>query len=211
MGPTMTIQYNGLHLQLVAPKKEWLPLYIERRNHLSVRQFGAPLRAETIGMADEWLARMEKSRDEFVWMILPEGEDVPIGATELEQVYRNQCWSGIMIWNKDWWGKGVAKTTHLARTMFAADFLNMWTIRSSVVSTNTASWKALESVGYVQVGTNYAETFVQGRYHSAFRYQWFHPEHLEELVCDQSITEAMGDAQQKAVNALETARKVVEY
>lgn len=65
---------------------------------------------------------------------------------------RRQAESGFSLFDRDHWGKRIASTAHLGRTLFAFRELDLLAIVSAAAAPNTGSRRALQGVGYVQTG-----------------------------------------------------------
>jgi RimJ/RimL family protein N-acetyltransferase len=73
-----------------------------------------------------------------------------------------QATSGVMIFNRAYWNKGIASYIHKARTWFAFKELGLTRIKSAVIQANPASRRALAKVGYVYVYTERNTSFTDG-------------------------------------------------
>lgn len=167
--------------------------------------------AQTQENEEEWYDRVRQDKDCCTWLIQPESYDKPIGVTSLHEINsrENSCTSGIIIWDPDWWGKGVASAAHLGRTLFAADYLNRLVIRSCVRSENAASRRALQRVGYTVWGTEPADDYRAGKWLNTDHLIWFHPEKYH-LFYPNGLPEMYVAGVERAKVALEKARKCVE-
>ena len=88
----------------------------------------------------------------FLWGIYLEDSPL-IGLTEISIHQPNHMGgSGFVLFDKTFWRKGIAGTTHVARTAFAANQLGLKTITTGVLSPNIGSQRALEGVGYFLTG-----------------------------------------------------------
>ena len=119
--------------------------------------------------------------------------------------------SGIIIVDKNYWGKGVASASHHARTWYAFENLGLHCIKSAVVQGNIASLRALQRCGYTHLYTQRNDVFINGKLH--------HTDHLECLNpidwawnqwwgSDQPSPEHIA-ARQRSLAALEWARERV--
>src|SRR3954452_13857275 len=145
---------RGTQISLVPPQLEYLSSYVrwfadmEVTRHLMVRN--PPSLQQEAG----WFERVAGSQDDIVWAIVRNEGDYLIGNTGLHQInWRHRhAHSGIMIGEKDQWGKGYASEAMCLRTAFAFRELNLEKILTSVYADNHGSRRALEKAGYRQCG-----------------------------------------------------------
>lgn len=136
-------------------------------------------RAFTAAESAAYLERLEASLDETAWAICVVANDaeLPVGTTSLE-VATDRSYlaeSGIVIYDRDWWRKGVATLAHLARTRYAFEVMNLVAITSGADQDNLGSCRALERIGYCQVGVNYHAGVMNGRVVHANKYLLINP------------------------------------
>lgn len=209
---TMEVSHKGTVVKLRAFKRDDVPVLVEHFSSMKVQLytlgiFGQPLENEL-----EWYDKNRQDPDSVTWAIVPHGQDTPIGVTGLHKINsrNNSCTSGIIIWDSTWWGRGVATAAHLGRTLFAADYLNRWMIRSSAYSQNEASWRAMERVGYTVWGTEPVFEERAGKWLCLQHTIWLHPERVAVLFPD-GLPEKYAAGVERATIALETARKEVAF
>lgn len=210
-GMKMTINHIDLAVHLIPLSSEDLPILAQNFNSLDVLMFTQQLFAQTLENEQDWYDKKRKSEDEVLWGIRPGESERLIGVTALHQLdLSGSCTSGIIIWDKNWWNKGVASRTHLARTLFAADFLNRNTIKSLVRTKNPGSFKALERVGYIRTGIELRTTYRQGKFLDTYHYTWLNPDRLH-LLYPEGLPEEYESSVEKARVALDLARQVVSF
>ena len=211
-GINMQVKHDSLVVNLRPFTKADLPILVEHFSSMKIHMNTQGLFGQTLENEEGWYEKVRKDEDSCVWAIQPANSDIPIGVTSLNNITSraNSCVSGIIIWDIDWWNKGVASATHLARTMFAADFLNRFTIRSEVRVQNEASRKALERVGYTVWGVEPLSVFKGGVWLDTNYLIWLHPEKICILYPDK-LPEQFEAGVEKAKLALELARKEVVF
>lgn len=211
-GPAMRCEFDGFGITLNPPKKEDLPLFSEGLSSVRVNMYTGTLFAQSIENEQEWYEKRRKDDDNVHWTITPDGSDEIVGITGLHgiQNVHGGCSSGIIIFNTDWWGKGVASRSHLARTMFAANFLNRNTITSMVRRDNKASRKALERVGYGVTGCSPCTAFRGGEFLDTLHLTWINPTKLSMLF-PKGLPKNYRKSVENARIALEKASEVVQF
>lgn len=211
-GVNMHVKTKKVSVTLRPGTKEDIPGLVKHFSSMQIHMYTKGLFGQTLENELEWYDRVRKDENDCLWFIEPEGSDVAVGVTGLHKILSRGggCTSGIIIWDRKWWGQGVAGATHLARTLFAADYLNKYSIRSSVREDNQASRKALESVGYTVWGTEPADGYRAGKWLNTHQLKWFHPEKYQFYFPD-GLPEKFTAGVERAKLALDTARNIVEF
>ncbi|MBI4091191.1 GNAT family N-acetyltransferase [candidate division WWE3 bacterium] len=212
-GNAMKVEFDGLAITLRQLTEKDVPVIVAGMSSLLVRQWTGSIDVVTEAEEREWLEKAGKSKVDVYWGIFLDGSKPPIGSTALHGIDRRSrtAVSGIVIWDPAWWRKGVATRAHLARTLFAADWLNLATIQSGVRVPNEASLKALQKVGYVVTGKHPRNFFAGGRYHDSYILTWFNPSLLNELWLEEKAPAEVLEGMEKAREALDRARNCVVF
>lgn len=209
-GPYFGVKAGEISLTLRPFCKNDLQCVAEGFSRLDVHMFTNTLFAQVYDNELEWFDRTRKSEDVVSWAIVPNGLDYPIGITALHDIrsFDGVCSSGIVIWNRNWWGRGVASAAHLVRTRFAADFLTRVIIKSCVRSDNIASIKALQKVGYSIWGSEPLSGYKDAYWMETHHLKWFHPDRTQYLF-PRGVPEKFKLGIKKAEEALTLSRSVV--
>lgn len=210
-GVNMYVAFDGLGVKLRPFSKGDLPVLVRYFSSMKVHMYTQGLFAQTEESEEEWYERTRKDERSCTWAIQPDGSEEPIGITSLHGIdLFGSASSGIIIWNVDWWGKGIATRAHLGRTLFAADYLNRLTIKSSVRADNAASFRALTRVGYNLTGLEPRTSYRAGRYIDTKLLCWIHPEKIN-LLFPEGGAEAYKEGIENASIALLRARQFVNF
>jgi len=120
--------------------------------------------AISLQQEQEFLKKIGESKDDVFWMI--DAEAKPIGATGVLRINWLDAngTTGIMIGEKDCWGKGYATEAMRLRTRYAFRELNLHKLLTEVDTENEASKRALERNGYRTVGTRREQSFREGKW-----------------------------------------------
>lgn len=169
-GPIIELKTDTHEIRLAPPTREQMAEFIQdggMQTH-TVTQYLGRYAAPVLEDEYKWFERTRTDKSNVAWSIfVRKGEEwVIIGNTSLENISfetMRMAISGCVIFRKDYWGQGIAKHIHRARTMFAFEQLNLHAVRSAVMSGNEASFKALQGVGYVQVSTERNNVFRNGQ------------------------------------------------
>lgn len=127
----------------------------------------------------EWFEKTRTAKDSIVWgvWVCQDNSRALIGTTALNSIEHGpsglkQATSGVLIFDKTFWRKGIAGRIHMARTWFAFCELGITRIVSAVIQGNEGSLKALEKSGYTRTYVERNICFTDG----ALR-------HLDNLEC----------------------------
>ncbi len=210
-GINLRVKTERITVDLRPACKEDMKELVKYFSSMKIHLFTTGMFAQTLENEEEWYDKVRQDKDGCEWLIQPDGYDKPIGVTGLGSINskENSCVSGIIIWDPNWWKKGVASAAHLGRTLFAADYLNRMVIRSCVRSENEASRRALQRVGYTVWGTEPVDDYRAGRWLDTDHLIWFHPEKYQ-FFYPSGLPEKYAEGVKKAKIALELARGCVE-
>ena len=86
-----------------------------------------------------------------------------IGLYSINNIYQN-CEIGIYIGEKEYQGRGIAKTSMYILESYAKNYLNIRKIKCFVVVENENAKNSWEKIGYKPVGTLKEERFIDGEF-----------------------------------------------
>jgi len=210
-GMNMIVSYDGFSVSLRPLSAADLPNLVKHFNSMKVHMYTMGLFAQTLENEEDWYNKNRTDPTSCLWAIVPEGTDSPVGITGLHNIDVNgSCTSGIIIWDTSWWGKGVATRSHLARTLFAADYLGRSTIKSAARIANKGSYRALLRLGYNKVGIE-PRTFLRaGKYLDTQIFCWINPERVN-ILFPEGLPKKYEKGVLAAGKALSEARKTVSF
>lgn len=109
--------------------------------------------AQDISTQYEYINECENDEEGFYWSI-ETLSGVTIGTVALTEFneYHGVANLGIVIGDKEYWGKGIATEVITAVIHYAFEHLNIFSIGAEVEEGNTPMMKALEKVGFKQDG-----------------------------------------------------------
>jgi ribosomal-protein-alanine N-acetyltransferase len=162
LGPVI----EGERVRLEPPRGEHLATFIRWFADMEVTRYllyRFPLSEK--GEA-EWFEEAAKDPHKVVWAIVARTSGRLVGATSVENInWRDRRGeSGIVIGERDEWGKGYASEAMRLRTRYAFRELGLHKVVSMVYGGNHASQRALERTGYRQCGTYRRHVFVDGEW-----------------------------------------------
>lgn len=158
---------KGLNIELAPFTREEAVLFVKGFEQHSISQYVSD-HVETKETEGEWYDAMIKDKSSCVWGIwaVESEKRKLIGSSSLTHISTNkhihQAVSGSIIFDKNYWGQGIASACHKARTLWAFEQMGLHRIKSAVLQPNIGSRKALERSGYTYVYTERNEKFVNG-------------------------------------------------
>lgn len=186
-----------------------LPLVARAFDSMLVNMYLNRTAAQNLANEQEWYLRISKNESEMVWAV--EYENNLVGITSLGALnFHLSAVSGIVIFNREVWGKGIATRAHLARTYFASEYLNRMTIVSHVRTPNEQSHRALVRVGYSVTGKEYRTQYRGGKYIDTYVYTWINPNYTN-ILFPEGLPEELKVGVENANIALEKAKKEVIF
>lgn len=210
-GPIMRMKVGELNIELAPIEKDDTVALLPGMHQFSITQYFSHAIVPTLEDEHEWHDEVRKDKNRIVWGIWvhESGGRKLIGTTAINEMKKKplyQAVTGVMITDKDYWGKGIAKVTHKARTWFAFEKVGIVRLKSAVVQGNVASLKALQSVGYNLVYMERNDVFIDGT-----------PRHVDNLEClnpaDWAWSQWWGEDKptEQAVEAREKTREAMAW
>lgn len=144
---------------------------------LHVCKYMAMRHAQVLENEEEWYDEQRQNKDDVIWLIVPQGSEVPVGITGIHH-FLNPAMRGtlgIVIWDPSLWGKGIATRVHIGTTWYAAKHLGLNTLDATVREANIASRKALEFVGFMPIGFSHFDDFRMGVFQNTNHLEWYNP------------------------------------
>ena len=161
---------EGEHVRLEPPRPEYFPAYARWFADMEVTRYLLYRFPFTMKAEEEWLEHVGKDPNQVMWAIVLRHNGKLIGNTSIERIdWRSRRGdTGIVIGEKDEWGKGYAREAMRLRTRYAFRELGLETVTTMVMLPNHASRRGLEAAGYRQCGLRRRYYFIDGRWHDAW-------------------------------------------
>ena len=161
---------EGERIRLEPPRPEHLPAFGRWFADQEVTRYLLYRFSFTQKAEEAWLEETAKDEHKVLWAIATRASGRLVGVTGLERIdWRNRrAESGIMLGERDEWGKGYAGEAMRLRTRYAFRELGLEKVTTFVIAPNEASRRALERAGYRQCGTYRRHFFADGRWHDAW-------------------------------------------
>lgn len=185
-GPIMRLDVpqedtEGLTVELAPLSKDTVGAFVENggMQRYTVTRYLGQQSTPVLEDELEWFEKTRTSESSVNWgvWVVEKGTRKLIGTTSLALIEYGptgfkQATSGVLIFDPNFWGKGIASSIHKARTWFAFTKLGLTRIKSAVINGNVGSRRALEKSGYNFVYTERNVSFAGGQLH-----------HQENLEC----------------------------
>lgn len=181
-GPMMQLTVGDLQIELAPIAKDDMQAFITPgMQQASITRYFSRSSAPVLEDEHEWFEKTRTDKNGITWgvWVIDGKKRQIIGTTalnELEGEHIRQATSGVMIFDKRYWGKGIASHIHRARTWYAFKHMGLTRIKSGVIQGNEGSWKALEKVGYTLVYVERNIRFVEGQMRHADCLECLNPE-----------------------------------
>jgi RimJ/RimL family protein N-acetyltransferase len=203
---------DGWGVTLRPPQKEEVAALKEGVNEPTIAYATNLVYGVTDTMQEKYFDNIESDKDSIHWGIYPDqiNEDETtrptklVGLTGLHKRNEFRVWStGFIISFSRYWGFGIAGLSHICRTWYASEFLDVnllvsevksgtaehgyngsfddWKKSGSTMYGNWASRKALERVGYTCIYTMPAQLFRRGQLQGLWKFLWINPKKAELL------------------------------
>lgn len=161
---------------------------------------------------EEFLEQARVSRNEILWVVGLERENEAesiAGITRLASHRGNRFRSFTLLSNRALWNCGIATATHKLRTWYAFSELGANALNSSYIEHNVGSHKALERVGYVEIGRNWRAHLTGGQWRDEVLVACYNPASLALLWPSGDVPILVANAVSKTEAALVYAREVI--
>lgn len=160
--------FEGELVRLTQISREHLPAYKRWFRDYEVQRLLGPL---PVPMTDEsedaWYEQASTSTDTYTFSIRTLADDVLIGNCGLFNLDRKNRSAefGIVIGEKDYWGRGYGTDAIRPLLRFAFDELNLHRVELRVYDFNERGVRAYEKLGFTHEGRRRDALWREGAYH----------------------------------------------
>lgn len=159
---------RGQKVTLRPPLETDLPNFVRWFADREVTRYFTTVGVYSIQQEEEWMKRAAEDRNSVIWSLEADGRHVgSTGIREIDWVHAHGR-TGILIGDRDYWGKGIASEAMTLRTRYAFRELNLHKLKTFVLAENEASQRALMKCGYRQAGVFSADIWRDGRWHDVW-------------------------------------------
>lgn len=217
LGPIMKLKTDaGLQLEMAPFTREEVVLFANGFSRLSVTQYLSHTQVQTAETEQAWYDGLINDKNRLVWGIwVAEEERKLIGnfaLTDIDRQVLAQATNGIMIFDKSYWGKGIASAVHRASLLYAFKELGLVRVKSAVLHGNGASLRSMEKSGFTVVYTERNTHFRHGATRHQDNLECLNPDDWAWRLWwgDDRPTRKAVEARAKTAEALKWAEKNVE-
>lgn len=160
----------GKRIKLVPTKREYVESYLKWINDPEITQFLIMFRPMTREMEENWYDNLPNRENDFLFaIVIPKEseEDTLIGNCGIHQVnWKDRVGvCGIMIGEKNYWGKGYGTEAMELLLYYAFNTLNLNRIELMAYDFNQRALKCYEKLGFIEEGLKRQAVFINGDYH----------------------------------------------
>lgn len=139
---------------------------IKWRNDREILNHLFSYRGITLNEHKNWFEKYLKSKDRIEFIIIKKADNKKIGTVGLSNIdYRNQkAEYGILIGEKEEWGKGYAREASVVIIDYGFKELNLQKISLKVFLDNLNALNLYEQLGFVNEGVLRREVFKNGKF-----------------------------------------------
>jgi RimJ/RimL family protein N-acetyltransferase len=130
--------------------------------------------------------------EKYMWGLYPNGMNKPIGTATLYKINHHLGWGeiGLVIGEKDYWGKGVSSETIELMLQFAFETLGLRRITGGSYASNRGMNFTFKMLGFTREGTlRQAYLERSGNYVDAYRWAIL----VDEWISRKDLSQSHGD------------------
>ena len=130
--------------------------------------YGDPCNTQSLAEVEQWFARLqEASGYSSKQFIIKTEEGIPIGRIFYQylDIKHNRTELGILIGEKEYWGKGYGTDAIIAFLDYLFNELGLHRVYLHVQSYNTRASRCYEKCGFIQEGIFRHHSFTRGEYY----------------------------------------------
>lgn len=159
---------EGKRVRLVPVRKEFLPKFTQWMNDREVLRYLYMYKPLTLEAEEKWYTRLLSDENEILLSILtnsPAGEEILIGNVGITVDHRNGVGVlGIVIGEKEYWGKGLGTEALQLMIAYGFDTLNLQRVELQVFSSNPRAIASYTKIGFREEGRRRRAQYVRGQY-----------------------------------------------
>lgn len=178
----------GDRVRLRAIERADIPTFVRWFNDPEVRQYILLFAPMSTAQEERWFESLQDRKDDMVFAIEARVGDawVHIGNTGLHRIDWKERLAvfGIVLGEKDYWGKGYGTDATRAMLGFAFKTLNLHRVELEVFDFNPRAIRCYEKAGFRREGTRRESHFHDGRYCNAHLMSILQHEYLDGLPAE---------------------------
>ena len=152
--------------------------YVRWLNDPQVNQFlETRFEAHTLAGVRSYVQSIKAEKNEILWGIFLKMDGAHVGNIKLGPVHPRHkfAYIGLMIGEKDYWGKGIAAQAIALVTKYAFEELKLHKLLAGCYEPNVGSLRAFEKCGFHIEGTEKSQWLYEGKYIDSYRMAFINP------------------------------------
>lgn len=157
--------------------------YVNWMNDHEVNQFlESRFQHHTLLSITEFIEQVNSSQNDYLFGIFLTDSDKHIGNIKIGDInkYHKYAEVGIIIGNKNYWGKGYASLAIKQLSKYAFETLNLNYLTAGMYSENSGSFKAFKKAGFKQCAVHTKRWLLNGKYCDGFELEYLKDDYLKE-------------------------------
>jgi RimJ/RimL family protein N-acetyltransferase len=167
------VKLQGRKVNLCPINKKDIPLFHQWVSDLTVTKtlFSGTADVLTVYDEEDWFKKTKKREGELTLAIVAKKFSKTIGSIELKRINKidKTASLGIIIGDKNYWGKGYGREAITLLLDFAFNVLNLHSVNLSVYDYNHRAIKAYQAVGFKEAGRLRETRFWGGKYYDIIK------------------------------------------
>ncbi|MGL5380951.1 GNAT family N-acetyltransferase [Clostridium sp.] len=178
--------YNGKLVKLRAYKEEDIALAVKFVNDEETKKLldSGAIFPMTIWQEEEWVKGRKGTSDltyDFAMEDLKTGKYIGGCSINESNIKNRHCTIGIMIGDKDYWGKGYGTDALKTLIKFIFEELNFDKVKLGAFSFNKRAIACYKKVGFIEEGVLRKEIYRNGKYYDNILMGMLKEEYFENL------------------------------
>lgn len=156
---------EGKKIKLIAPRKEFIPKFLQWLNDPEILQFLLIYRPLSLEQEEEWFKNAMKAENQIYFSIIEKEGERLIGNISISIEWKNRIGSlGIIIGEKSAWNKGYGTEAMKLLVNYGFEELNLNRMELEVFSSNPRAKRCYEKSGFKVEGCRRQAHYIKGRY-----------------------------------------------
>jgi RimJ/RimL family protein N-acetyltransferase len=167
LGPTV----RGETISLEPAQPADLPTFVRWFADTEVTRYLLVRFPPSQSQEEEWYAATARSTSTVHWKMVAEGRTVGVtGIHDIDWLNRHAI-TGLIIGERDAWGRGYASEAVRLRTAYAFDDLGLERLETQSFADNLPMHRVLEKAGYRTIGRRQRFYWRGGRWHDSLLFE----------------------------------------
>ena len=147
--------------------------YVNWLNNSEINEYlESRLIVQTVESVRAFVSNIIDSNDTYLFAILCKENNEHIGNVKIGPIHSiyKHAFTGYLIGEKEYWGKGIASEAVYLSTKFCFDILNLHKVNAGVIAPNVGSIKVLEKLGFKKEGCIRDDVLLENKYFDVYKF-----------------------------------------